>query len=185
MNKKYDLIVIDPPWPIKKITHKARPNQVEMDYKLMSLDEISELPIGKLSKDSCWIFLWSIQKFLFNSKGILEKWGFNHLATGVWEKTYGRSAGMPLFGFRWNAEFILIGYKQKPELWPKRPLIPLVFQAKNIKHSQKPNEFYQMIENLGKDRIDIFARKQRYGWDSIGYEINNKDIKTELDEIIK
>lgn len=30
IRKKYDIIVIDPPWQIKKITHKARPNQVNI-----------------------------------------------------------------------------------------------------------------------------------------------------------
>ena len=170
-NQKYDVIVVDPPWPIKKLTHKARPNQVEMDYDVMSLDEIRQLPIGKLAKESSWLFLWSIQKYLFESKSILEEWGFHHLATGVWEKTYGRSNGMPLYGFRWNIEFILIGYKNKPELWPKRKLIPLGFQAENIRHSQKPDKFYEMVEKLGEKRIDVFARRKRDGWDVFGNEI--------------
>jgi N6-adenosine-specific RNA methylase IME4 len=90
----------------------------------------------------------------------------------VWEKTYGRSAGMPLYGFRWNAEFILIGYKNKPQLFPKRKLIPLVFQAENIKHSKKPDKFYKMVEVLGDKRIDLFARNEREGWDVWGNEVN-------------
>ncbi|GAF78269.1 unnamed protein product, partial [marine sediment metagenome] len=50
--KGYDIIVVDPPWPIKKLTHKARPNQVSMDYKTMSIDEISNLPVGDLANNS-------------------------------------------------------------------------------------------------------------------------------------
>ncbi len=89
----------------------------------------------------------------------------------VWEKTYGRSAGMALAGFRWNAEFILVGYKGKLDMYPKRKLIPAVFRAENIRHSQKPDIFYQMIEPLGKNRIDIFARKKRDSWDVWGDQV--------------
>ena len=118
-----------------------------MDYPLMKLDEIKKMPIKNLAKDKCWVFLWTTQKYLFDAKSVLENWGFNFLCMGVWEKTFGKSAGMPLFGFRWNAEFILIGYNKKPDLWIKgKPLIPLCFQAENIRHSQKPDKFYKMIE---------------------------------------
>ena len=138
----------------------------------MELDEIKQMPIKNLAKDKCWVFLWTTQKYLFNAKSVLENWGFNFLCMGVWEKTFGKSAGMPLFGFRWNAEFILIGYNKKPDLWIKgKPLIPLCFQAENIRHSQKPDKFYKMIEPLGNKRIDIFARQQRKGWDVWGNEV--------------
>ena len=171
-NKKYNVIVIDPPWDIKKLTHKARPNQVKMDYPTMSLEEIKKLDIDSIAEDDCWCFLWTTQKFLFKSKDILESWGFNYLLTMVWEKTYGRSSGMPLFGFRWNGEFILVGYRNKPALWIKgKPLIPVVFSAENIRHSQKPDKFYNMVKQLGDKRIDIFARDRKEGWDSWGDEI--------------
>ena len=138
----------------------------------MELDEIKQMPIKNLAKEKCWVFLWTTQKYLFDAKTVLENWGFNFLCMGVWEKTFGKSAGMPLFGFRWNAEFILIGYNKKPDLWIKgKPLIPLCFQAENIRHSQKPDKFYKMIEPLGNDRIDIFARKKRKGWDVWGNEV--------------
>lgn len=172
-NKKYQIIVIDPPWPIKKLTHKARPNQTTMDYPVMTLEQIAALKIREISAENCWCFLWTTQKFLFNSKSILEGWGFKHLLTMVWEKTYGRSAGMPLYGFRWNAEFIIVGYKRKPKLWPKRELIPVVFQAENKRHSQKPDKFYSFVEQLGHPRIDIFARNYRLGWDVWGNEVKS------------
>lgn len=169
-NKTYQIIVVDPPWMIKKIARNQRPNQVKMDYPTLSVAEISTLPVADLAQDSCWLFLWTIQRYLFQSKEILEQWGFNFLLTMVWEKTYGRSAGMPLYGFRWNAEFILVGYKQKPELWPKRGLIPAVFQAPNVRHSEKPDRFYELVAPLGEPRLDMFARKSRAGWDVWGNE---------------
>lgn len=47
--KKYNIIVIDPPWELKKITHKTRPNQTKMDYPVMSIENISKLPINKIA----------------------------------------------------------------------------------------------------------------------------------------
>ena len=141
--KKYQIIVVDPPWKVKKIQNKQRPNQVEMDYQMMSLEEIANLKISDIADYNSWCFLWTTQKYLWDSKAILEGWGFKHKLVMVWEKTYGRSAGMPLYGFRWNAEFILVGVKGKKDMFPKRKLIPAVFQAENIKHSQKPNRFYE------------------------------------------
>jgi len=171
--KKYQIIVVDPPWNVKKLTHKARPNQVEMDYSTMDTKSIKSLNVGSLADKDCWCFLWTTQKFLFDAKDILEHWGFHYLLTMVWEKTYGRSAGMPLFGFRWNAEFILVGYNRKPSLWIKgKPLIPAVFQAENHKHSQKPDKFYDLVAPLGSPKIDLFARQKRSGWDAWGDEVN-------------
>ena len=170
-NKKYNIIVVDPPWPVKKLTHSARPNQVKMDYPTMNVFEIAQLPIGILAESKSMCFLWTTQKFLFQAESILTVWGFHLLLTMVWEKTFGKSAGMPLYGFRWNAEFILVGYKTKPDLWPSRKLIPCVFQAENIRHSQKPNLFYKLIEPLGDTRIDLFARQEREGWDCWGNEV--------------
>jgi len=172
--KHYEVITVDPPWEVKKLTHPDRLNQVAMDYTTMSVNDIKKLPIGNLAGDRCWCFLWTTQKYLWQAKPVLEGWGFHHLLTMVWEKTFGRSAGMPLYGFRWNAEFILVGYKHKPDLWIKgKSLIPAAFQAENVRHSQKPDRFYTLIESLGEPRIDIFARQKRDGWDVWGNEVES------------
>jgi len=175
-DKKYDVIVVDPPWQIKKINRRSRPNQKSMDYDVMELSDIKSLPIKSLAKDNSLIFMWTIQKCLFNAKNIIEDWGFKYLCMGVWEKTYGKSAGMPLYGFQWNAEFIAIGYTGKIDTFPKRKLIPLCFSAENVRHSQKPDKFYDFLERLGDERIDLFARRKRNGWDVWGDEISNDEL---------
>ncbi len=170
-NKYYDVIVVDPPWKMKKLTHKKRQNQKGFPYRCLSLEEIKKIPINTISHEKTILFLWTTQKYLFESKNVLEFWGYNHFLTMVWEKTFGKSSGMPLFGFRWNAEFILVGIKTKLEIWPKKKLIPCVFQAPNIGHSCKPDLFYELIYSLGKTHVDIFARKKRDGWDVWGDEV--------------
>ena len=44
-NKKYNVIVVDPPWNIKKIQRRVRPNQKEMDYNTIIVSEGYDLSI--------------------------------------------------------------------------------------------------------------------------------------------
>jgi N6-adenosine-specific RNA methylase IME4 len=167
---KYNLIVVDPAWQLKVIKRRVRPGQVEMPYRTMGLDEIKALPITTIAEDNSWCFLWTIQKYLFEAKSILEAWGFRHFITMAWQKT-GMYHGASLFGFNWNAEFILVGTRGKKEMYPRQKNVKCAFQAKNIRHSQKPDEFYDMIKHLGDKRIDMFARHRREGWDAWGDEL--------------
>ena len=54
MEKKYQVIVVDPPWKVKKIQNKQRPNQVEMDYPMMSLEQIKALKVESIADDNSW-----------------------------------------------------------------------------------------------------------------------------------
>lgn len=168
--KKYDLIVIDPAWEVGKIQRKVRPNQKpELDYVTMPFDEIKALPIGEMADTNSVIFLWTIQKWLPKSFELLDTWGFKYQRTLTWDK----KNGMCLFGFHHRTEFVLFGYKGKIEIYPKRKAIPTVFDGKSERHSAKPDEFYQLVQGLGKNRVDVFARREREGWDVFGNEVNN------------
>ena len=43
----FDVVVIDPPWPMQKIDRDERPNQAEFDYPIMTIDELAKLPKAK------------------------------------------------------------------------------------------------------------------------------------------
>lgn len=53
----FDVIVVDPPWQIKKIERDITPRQVEWDYPVMTLKEIKSLEIP--CADNCHIWLWT------------------------------------------------------------------------------------------------------------------------------
>ncbi len=175
---KFDVIVIDPPWPIKKIQRKTRPNQKEIDYSIMSIENIKAIPISLLTQDDCICFLWTIQKFLRLSFDILEEWRFRPLLTLTWDK----ENGMCLHGFHLRSEFVVVGYKGNLPLYRSGVAFPTVFEESSWrKHSIKPEIFYKYAETFGKSRLDIFARKNRLGWTCIGNEITGNDICKDLE----
>lgn len=76
---KYRTIVIDPPWAMKKILRKARPNQVLWDYPTMTVEEIKAFPIPKLAyEDGCHIYLWTTHKYLPKAFEVLDAWGADY-----------------------------------------------------------------------------------------------------------
>ena len=178
--KKYQIIVVDPPWEIQKIKKRVRPNQVEMDYPMMSLGEIKALRIADIADETCTLFLWTIDKYLYESKAVLEAWGFKYHLTMAWDKTN----GLAMYGFNRQTEFILVGLKGKHNAYPKRPTIRTSFTAKSERHSAKPDAFYQALDVLDGDRIDIFARKSRdsmymkHHWDVYGNEVESDIVLT-------
>lgn len=179
MQKKYQIIVADPPWEIEKIRKRVRPYQIKMDYSMMSIDEIKSLPVGEIADDTCMLFLWVIDKYLFDAKSVIEAWGFKYHLTMAWDKTN----GLAMYGFNRQTEFVVVGLKGKHEAYPKRRTISTSFTAKSLAHSQKPDIFYMMLDVLEGERIDLFARGKRnslYGkhWDVWGDEVES-DIELE------
>ena len=176
---KYDLLVVDPPWPVKKIVRKVRPNQTsELDYRTMSVDEICALPVGDLASENSFMFLWTTHAFLERSFDILRAWGFKYQRTLTWDK----ANGVCFFGFHHRTEFCLFGYRGKIEMYPRRKAVPTIFGGKSERHSAKPDNFYALIEPLGDRRLDIFARKERLGWTVWGDEApgpTGEDLETQ------
>lgn len=173
--KKYQIIVVDPPWEIQKIRKRVRPNQVEMDYPMLSIDEIKSLKIPEIAADPSMIFVWTIDKYLYETKPIIECWGFKYHLTMAWDKTN----GLAMYGFNRQTEFVLVGLKGKHNAYPTRKTIRTSFTAKSEYHSAKPDIFYEMLDVLDGNRIDIFARKARKNlliknnWDVWGNEVES------------
>lgn len=168
-NKKYDIIYVDPPWEVKKIKRKVRPNQINFDYSTMTVEEISRLPISKIANDNSVCFLWTTQKYLPSAFNVLARWGFKYQRVITWDK----KNGLCFFGFHHRTEFLLFGYKGHIEMYPKRKAIPTIFSisSKHLRHSQKPDEIQDAISVMGNSKIELFARREYEGWDCWGDEV--------------
>jgi len=160
---KYNVIVIDPPWPYGTV-YDPETRRVANPYPEMSLEDISALEIP--AAEDCVMWLWTTHKFMFDAKQILEKWGFEYKACLVWDKEI---IGMGAW-LRMQCEFCLLGIKGKPrwDLSNQRDII----HSKRREHSRKPDEIYLLAQELSPNSkcIDIFSRQERAGWDQYGNE---------------
>lgn len=177
ISETYGLIYADPPWKQRRGGRKAvRPNSSgkELDYPTLSLDEIkSQLLVASehTSEDSI-LFLWTIDKYLFEAQQIAESIGYKLHARMIWDKVTGIPAA---FTVRYCHEYLLYMYKGKftPIAIEERGKIRDVFTEKVAKHSKKPEMAYQIIERLypSLTKLEMYARSQRKGWDSFGNEL--------------
>jgi N6-adenosine-specific RNA methylase IME4 len=164
----YSVIVIDPPWPIKKIERDVALNQTkELDYPTMSIDQIKEFIFPCKTTDDAHLFLWTTHKFLPVSFEIIDVWCFRYVCTFVWHKPGGfQPFGLP----QYNCEFCLYARKGAPEFIELKDF-PTCFTAPRRGHSKKPLEFYETVKRVTKgNRVDIFNREEIPGFDAYGYE---------------
>jgi len=89
----FDVIVLDPPWPMEKIERDARPNQVAFDYPTMSEDELRALAVPVAT--DCHVWLWTTHRFLPMALRLLAAWGLTYRLHLLWHKPGGfhRPAG--------------------------------------------------------------------------------------------
>ena len=167
VSEKYQVIYADPPWPVKKIKRKVRPNQVEMDYPTMTTEEIKSLPVGNITEKNSTLWLWTTHAYLPTAFEVMKAWGFKYQRTITWDK----QNGMCLFGFHHRTEFLLFGYRGKIEMYPHRKAFPTLVTAKSKRHSSKPQIFRDLISPFGEKRIELFAREYPDGWDVWGNEV--------------
>ena len=169
-DKKYNTIVIDPPWDISMGAKvRRRPNRaMSLPYETMSLKEIEQIQIGNMANKGCHIYLWTTNKMLHSAFHIFEEWGvYFHLCLVLVKP----SMIVPSFDYKFATEFCLLGFYEKP----KQKFIGMGelnwFKGFNKagQHSSKPNEFYNIVRDMSPPpRLDMFSRRCIAGFDSWG-----------------
>lgn len=167
INGNYNLIVVDPPWQ-NKIEYDPEYGRGAVKYPQMTTEEIENI---KLPMDSdCVIFLWTIDCYLHEALHILDKWGLDRKGTIIWVKD---KIGLGKW-LRNQHEYCFLAFRGNPVFDGRS--ISTILNAPRNHHSEKPDEFYQIVEKTCpyKKRLDYFARKQREGWDVYGDEVQNE-----------
>lgn len=173
--KKYQIILADPPWAWMK-GQTCITRVVEKEYPTMQPQEIMDLPVADLAAPHCALFLWSMSRVLPLSLRVMEAWGFDYKTVAfVWVKRNKKApswfTGMGWFT-RQNAEYVLLGMRGAKSLTRSAKNVNQIIDSPIDVHSRKPDEVQHRIEQLFGDaeRIELFARTRKPGWDAWGLE---------------
>ena len=164
----YRCIVIDPPWPVEKIVREVRPRQdSDLDYPVMTLDEIAALPVGEMAHaEGCHLYLWTTHKYLPDALRLLDGWGFRYECSLTWVKP----TGMTPYSWMYNTEHCL--FARRGNLPVVQKGLKLGFSAAVVRHSQKPDEFYERVLAASPGpRLEMFARQARDQFTVWGNEV--------------
>ena len=171
MTKIYQTILADPPWEQGMRGHyNIRPNQSKgLPYPTMTLDEIKTLSVGEFDEIGCHLWLWTTNQYLEAGFEVMRAWGFKYLAPITWVKPSGCGNY-----FIHRTQTLLFGYKVKC-IFPAGRYKPTVIIATDPhNHSEKPAATYDYIEEISPEpRLELFARRKRFGWDVWGNEVQN------------
>lgn len=163
----YRTIVIDPPWPMERIERTARPMQPgTLDYPTMTLEEIKgKWRDGLAAPDGCHVYLWFAHKYLPAALDCFKAWGVDYQCLMTWVKP----TGMTPYSWMYNTEHVLFGHVGSLPLnvLGRR----LSFEAPVVRHSQKPDVFYELVRDVSPEpRLDMYARGPHDGFEAWGNE---------------
>lgn len=169
---RHRVIVADPPW---SYAHRHGGSGLSgtwgnpaRQYPTMTIDAIRRLPVVDLAERDSALFLWVTNGLLPEAFPIMEAWGFRYVTLITWCKPIGLG-----LGFRSSTEHCLFG-RRGDLRWRGGTNIPNRFDWPKAKHSQKPEAFYDLVEEVFPGPyLELFARRQRLGWDYWGNEVDS------------
>ena len=173
----FKTIVADPPWKFgDKLPGKSR--GAEKNYACMTTQDICRFPLPPIADDAV-LFLWRVASMQQDALDVARMWGFTVKSELVWLKK--TSQGNRWFGMgrtvRAEHEICLIATKGKPEIRDKSIRSTFVMDVEGLsahvrRHSEKPAEFYDIVEKLCyPDYLELFSRQSRAGWTCLGDEV--------------
>lgn len=203
---RYPTIVCDPPWPMPETgrrspaqsdrlgLHEAKGGRevdgewwgrftgktVKLPYPTMTLDQIKILPVADLAEGDAHLYLWTTNRFVEAAYEIARSWGFRPAQLLTWCKP---PMGVGFGGaFTVTTEFVLFARRgtlphlaRQDSSWWKWSR---VYEDGHIAHSAKPEGFLDLVETVSPGpRLEMFARRNRLGWDTWGDEcLNHLDL---------
>jgi N6-adenosine-specific RNA methylase IME4 len=162
----YKTVVADPPWPYaapgqigKTLEH--RPNR---DKGLSAHGAGSRARYGAMATNA----------FIVEAHDVARAWGFRPITLITWCKV--REDGQPSMKmgryFRGCTEHCLFGVRGSLRL--RGPAASTALLTPRTTHSEKPEQFYQLVEEQSHGPyLELFARRRRAGWSAWGDEVDS------------
>jgi site-specific DNA-methyltransferase (adenine-specific) len=182
LTAKYDVILADPPWHFENYSADApgmlhdRSRGANRYYPTATVQDICQMTPP--ANDSAVLFLWACWPLLPEAVQVIKAWGFEYKTLAwVWIKAnksfVGFFTGMGYYT-RANSEPCLLATRGNLPKPANRGIQALIYSPV-MEHSRKPDDQYRKIEALypGKRYLEMFARRQRIGWDVFGNEVSN------------
>jgi len=168
--EKYRVIYADPPWQYDLEQTSPNLGGAIKHYNSMSIEELCALPIKDIADKDAVLFLWITSPKLNLFLQLMEAWGFEYKTSFVWDKVKHNMG-------HYNSvrhEFLLIGGRGKSTPDLKHLYDSVITIERSEKHSEKPVEFLNIIDNLYQhgNRIELFARQaKKDNWYFWGNEV--------------
>jgi N6-adenosine-specific RNA methylase IME4 len=167
------VLVADPPWAFgDKLPGASR--GAEKNYRVLSTLDIELFKLPQLADDAL-LFLWRVAAMPEEALSVCRAWGFTPKSELVWLKK--TPLGKTHFGMgryvRASHETCIIASRGHGNRLIKSRSVRSVFEAATGIHSQKPDEFYTLVESLADGPYhELFARRARPGWSQEGDELH-------------
>jgi N6-adenosine-specific RNA methylase IME4 len=169
---RYRTIVADPPWEYERRAIGGAESGTfgtsePFPYGTLTVDRIAGIPVHDFADRDSVLWLWTTNKYLPESFDVMHAWGFRYRQTLVW----GKNNPMPVGSVAPSAaEFLLVGKRGAPNVsWTFPSSVIVTPRPPMRRHSSKPDCFMDWIEAASPaPRLELFARRQRLGWDTWG-----------------
>jgi len=161
---KYGVILADPAWSYDNSGYRL---SAQSHYPTMTTEQICALDVASLCTDSSILFLWATNPLLPEALQVMGAWGFRYATNIAWIKKGIQGIGWYLKSCH---ELLLIGVRQNTP-HPRERFDSFFETTRGLGHSKKPDKAYEIIESMYPcNKIELFARSRRDGWDSWGNE---------------
>lgn len=175
-DKKYGVIYADPEWKFETYNDETGKLEASADlhYTTSSLEEIKLRDVQSIAADDCVLFLWATAPMIEAALEVMEAWGFEYKSQVIWKKDKG---GTGYWFINWH-ELLLVGTQGNIPAPAQGSQWPSVIEAARRRHSEKPDRFYELIEDYYPNipKIELNARgARREGWDVWGFEASESE----------
>ena len=164
------VLVADPPWLFGDSLPGPK-RGASSHYPCMSIADLCAFPLPPIA-ERAHLFLWRVASMQQEALDVVRAWGFVVKTELVWVKR--TKTGKRHFGMgrtlRAEHETCLVATRGTPTVISKS--IRSVFEAPVGRHSEKPDEFYALVEQLCAGPYhELFARRRRPGWTHEGNQL--------------